>query len=179
MSLGVGVTELVRPTYLLDQLAANGAYEHGLHLKNPNISYDEMAALGRMLGRFRDDLNLAIGDWLIQVEIRFPEKFSQAVEELKMNPGLAMDYMRISRQVPQSVRIKNPRHVTHSTYRTVAAFKVVDEKTGEVVTDHARQREVLELVERDDISHHQLRDMLRPEPVEPERCPTCGQRVAS
>jgi hypothetical protein len=157
MSLGVGVTELVRPTHLLDQLQQNG----GLH--NPKLTYDQLEAVGVMLAKMRKEVQFAMGDWLVVMEERFPEKFSQAAEVLEISPGGLMDYIRVARKVPKSMRRKE---LPWSVHRAVAALEPPE------------QKQWLEVAVTERLSHHQLRDRLRPVEVEqPERCPTCGRNL--
>jgi hypothetical protein len=77
------MTELARPTHLLDELARNGALRTtGLYLTDPNLTYAQLEAVGGLLGRMHQSLRFAIGDWLLLMEDRFPEKWSQGVEIL-------------------------------------------------------------------------------------------------
>ena len=168
------MTELVRPTHLLDELARNG-----LHLSNgKTVTYNGMLAIGRALSVDHSDVRLAMGDWLLLVEARWPEKFSQAAEELNINEEARLEYMRTARGIPRSMRREDKR-IQYSHYRALAGLKMVDEGTGEVLPDRAKQREVLDMMEQSPtrISHHSLRDMLRPEPngkvEQPAVCPQC------
>lgn len=170
------MTELeVRPTALLDELSRNGAFDHGLHLTDPDMTYEQLEAVGFLLGRHHTDVRLAMGDYLVLMEARFPEKFSQATSALGISEEGAMDYMRVARQVPKSVRRKGSNRIYFAHYRAVAALKVVDQETGEVTTDYAAQREWLDRVEREDLSHHQLRAELREgePPASPNVCRCC------
>jgi hypothetical protein len=46
------MTELARPTHLLDELARNGALRTtGLYLTDPNLTYAQLEAVGGLLGR--------------------------------------------------------------------------------------------------------------------------------
>jgi hypothetical protein len=172
------VTELVRPTHLLDQLALNGAFQHGLNLP-PDIPYEQLESVGFMLGQHYTDVRMAMGDYLVTVENRFPEKFSQAIEALGMSEGGAMDYARVCRQVPKSVRRPDVPSISFSHYRCVASMKVVDSKTGEITTDHKAQKEWLSRAAENQWSHHKFRAELKPAPDEPEPSPSicrcCGQ----
>jgi hypothetical protein len=160
------VTELARPTQLLDELAKNGAYDNGLHLKDPNITYEQLEAVGHMLGRHHSDVRLAMGDYLLLAETLFPEKFSQAAEALNISEDGMLEYLRVARAVPRSVRVKNPT-ISWSHYRAVASLKVVDEKTGEVSTDHKAQKQWLKKAAENHWSHHKFRAELKPTPEEP------------
>jgi hypothetical protein len=149
------VTELVRPTHLLDELALNG----GLH--DPSITYDQLEAVGVMLADIRKKVQFAMGDWLVTVEERFPEKFSQAAELLEVSPGGLLDYIRVAKNVPRSYR--RPE-LPWSHHRAVASLEPPE------------QKQWLDTAVTERLSHHQLRDRLRPVEIEqPERCPTCGR----
>jgi hypothetical protein len=156
------VTELVRPTHLLDQLALNGALKTtGLFLPDPNISYEQLEAVGGLLGRMHQSLRFAIGDWLLLMESRFPEKFSQGAEVLGISEEGMREYLRVSERVPRSVRKEK---LSWSHHRAVAAL------------EPKAQKEWLATAVTERLSHHQLRDRLRPDVEEPpERCPTCGR----
>jgi Ser/Thr protein kinase RdoA (MazF antagonist) len=148
----------------LDELARNGALRTtGLYLNDPNLTYDQLEAVGGLLGRMHQSLRFAIGDWVLLMETRFPEKFSQAVEVLGISEEGTREYLRVSEKVPRSIRREK---LSWSHHRAVAALEVPE------------QKEWLERAETERLSHHQLRDRLRVEPdVEPERCPTCGRLV--
>ena len=152
----------VRPTHLLDQLALNGALRTtGLYLTDPDLSYEQLEAVGGLLGRMHQSLRFAIGDWLLLMETRFPEKFSQAAEVLGISEEGMREYLRVSEKVPRSVR---KEQLSWSHHRAVATL------------EPSEQKEWLRTAVTERLSHHQLRDRLRPEvEVEPERCPTCGR----
>lgn len=150
----------VRPTELLDQLASNGALRTtGLYLTDPNISYDQLEAVGMLLGRMHQSLRFAIGDWLRLIEERFPQRWAQAAEVLGISEEGMREYLRVSEKVPRSIRREK---LSWSHHRAVAALEPPE------------QKQWLRRAEDERLSHHQLRDRLRTEPeVEPERCPTC------
>ena len=161
------MTDLVRPTHLLDELARNGAYDNGLNITDPNITYEQLESIGFMLGRHHSDVRLAMGDYLLLCETLYPKEFSQLAEALNISEDGMMEYLRVARAVPRSVRVKHPR-ISWSHVRCVASLKVVDEKTGEVNYDHKAQREWLEKAAKNDWSHHKFRAELKPAPTEPE-----------
>jgi hypothetical protein len=154
------VTELVRPTHLLDELARNGALKTtGLYLTDPNLTYDQLEAVGALLGRMHQSLRFAIGDYLLLMETRFPEKFSQGAEVLGISEEGMREYLRVSEKVPRSIRREN---LSWSHHRAVAALELPE------------QKEWLERAEAEQMSHHRLRFELKPEPEEePERCQCC------
>ena len=95
----------LRPTRLLDDLAANGALKTtGLYLANPDLTYEQLEAVGGLLGRMHQSLRFAIGDWLLLVETRFPERFSQCAEILGISEAGMQEYLRVSQKVPRSIR---------------------------------------------------------------------------
>lgn len=155
------MTELARPTALLDTLAENGALRTtGLYLTDPNISYAKLEAVGLLLGRMHQSLRFAIGDWLRLMEERFPEKWSQAAEVLGISEEGMREYLRVSEKVPRSIRRER---LSWSHHRAVAALETPE------------QKEWLDRAEKESLSHHQLRDRLRVEPEQVERCPTCNR----
>ena len=152
------MTELVRPTHLLDQLAVNGALRTtGLYLTDPDITYQQLEAVGGLLGRMHQSLRFAIGDYLHMLENRFPEQFSQGAEVLGISEEGMREYLRVSEKVPRSIRREK---LSWSHHRAVAALEPPE------------QREWLERAETERLSHHQLRDRLKPDP-EPEQLTEC------
>jgi hypothetical protein len=166
------MTELdVRPTHLLDELARNGALRTtGLFLNDPNISYEQLEAVGGLLGRMHQSLRFAIGDWLLLMETMFPDKFSQAAEVLGISAEGMREYLRVSQQVPRSIRREK---LSWSHHRAVASLSKVN-KDGNLVSDVNSQKQWLERAETENLSHHQLRDALRTEePPDPGVCRCC------
>lgn len=159
------MTELdIRPTELLDRLASNGALRTtGLYLTDPDLTYDQLEAVGMLLGRMHQSLRFAIGDWLRLIEERFPLRWSQAAEVLGIGEEGMREYLRVSEKVPRSIRREK---LSWSHHRAVAALTTVN-KDGDLTTDFAAQKHWLERAETENLSHHQLRDELRTEP-EPE-----------
>jgi hypothetical protein len=167
-------------TAALDALARNGSYDHGLKLTTANLTYEQLEAVGHMLGQHHRDVRLAMGDYLVIAETRFPEQFSQAAEALNISEDGMLEYLRVSRAVPHSVRVKHPK-ISWSHYRAVASLKVVDSKTGEVTTDHKAQKLWLQKAAENQWSHHQFRAELKPPPEdapeEPTTCRCCGRAL--
>ena len=157
------MTELARrPTELLDSLASNGALRTtGLYLTDPNISYDQLEAVGALLGRMHQSLRFAIGDWLLLVENRFPERWAQAAEVLGISEEGMREYLRVSEKVPRSIRREK---LSWSHHRAVATLEVPE------------QKQWLERAETERLSHHRLRDELRVEPESEERICRCCRR---
>lgn len=150
----------VRPTHLLDELARNGALRTtGLFLSDPNISYEQLEAVGALLGRMHQSLRFAIGDYLRMLEERFHEQFSQGAEVLGISEEGMREYLRVSEKVPRSVRREE---LSWSHHRAVAALEVPE------------QKEWLERASTERLSHHQLRDALRTEEeTDPAVCRCC------
>jgi hypothetical protein len=166
------VTELARPTHLLDELARNGALRTtGLYLTDPDLTYAQLEAVGGLLGRMHQSLRFAIGDWLLLMETRFPEKWSQGVEILGISEEGMKEYLRVSQKVPRSIRREK---LSWSHHRAVAALSKVS-SDGKIESDVNSQKQWLERAETQNMSHHQLRDALRPEPDDepPARCECC------
>ena len=165
------MTELVRPTALLDDLARNGALRTtGLYLADPNLTYTQLEAVGGLLGRMHQSLRFAIGDYLLLLENMYPEKFSQGAEVLGISEEGLREYLRVSEKVPRSIRREK---LSWSHHRAVAALSKVN-KDGKIESDVRSQREWLERAETEKLSHHQLRDALRvDEPPDPSVCRCC------
>lgn len=165
------MTELARPTHLLDQLAVNGALRTtGLYLTDPNITYEQLEAVGGLLGRMHQSLRFAIGDYLLLMENRFPEQFSQGAEVLGISEDGMREYLRVSEKVPRSIRREK---LSWSHHRAVAALTKVN-ADGKIDSDVNAQKQWLERAETERLSHHQLRDALRvDEPPDPGVCRCC------
>lgn len=165
------MTELARPTHLLDQLAVNGALRTtGLYLTDPNITYEQLEAVGGLLGRMHQSLRFAIGDYLLLMENRFPEQFSQGAEVLGISEDGMREYLRVSEKVPRSIRREK---LSWSHHRAVAALTKVN-ADGKIDSDVTAQKQWLEKAETERLSHHQLRDALRvDEPPDPGVCRCC------
>ena len=170
------MTELVRPTALLDDLARNGALRTtGLYLADPNLTYTQLEAVGGLLGRMHQSLRFAIGDYLLLLENMYPEKFSQGAEVLGISEEGLREYLRVSEKVPRSIRREK---LSWSHHRAVAALSKVN-KDGKIESDVRSQREWLERAETEKLSHHQLRDALRvDEPTDPGVCRCCKRPLA-
>ena len=158
------MTELARPTHLLDELARNGALRTtGLFLNDPDIPYDQLEAVGGLLGRMHQSLRFAIGDYLYMLEERFPERFSQGAEVLGISEEGMREYLRVSEKVPRSIRREK---LSWSHHRAVAALEVPE------------QKQWLERAETERLSHHQLRDALRTEDdTDPTVCRCCHRAL--
>jgi hypothetical protein len=154
---GHAMTELARPTHLLDELTANGG------LRSTSITYEQLEAIGVMLKDGRKKIQWAMGEWLIVVEERFPEQFSQAAELLELSETGLMEYIRVASRVPRSVRRED---LSWSHHRAVASLEPPE------------QREWLAKAATLRWSHHELRQAMKPAELEPVRvCGECGRAL--
>ncbi len=134
----------------------------GLTITNPNMPYQQAESIGYVLGDMHKSIQFAMGDWLIYIETQYPERWSQMAEALGVSEEKKREYRRVSAAVPRSVRRKN---VDWSHHRAVAPL------------EPAQQREWLKKVETERMSHHALRDALRPSNgvVATRECKCCGR----
>lgn len=133
----------------------------GLTLTDPNLPMEQAEAIGVLLGRMHMSLRFAIGDWLLFIEAVYPEQWSQMAEVLHLSEETRREYMRVSERVPRSRR--RPR-LDWSHHRAVAALAPAD------------QKQWLKRAETERLSHHALRNALRPDPEpapEVEVCSCC------
>jgi len=148
---------------LLGDLERTGAISTiGLHIADPNLSYERAEAIGSLLGTMYESVRFAIGDWLLLCEKLFPERFSQIAEALPLSEGGRLEFMRVSGRVPRSTRRKG---LSWSHHRAVAALAPPEQKAW------------LRKAATEGMSHAALRDALRPVADDSERevCPTCGR----
>jgi hypothetical protein len=148
---------------LLTELEQAGALSHtGLHLTDPDLTYERYEAIGSLLGQMHQSLRFAIGDWLNLGEHLFHDRFYQAAEALGLSEKGMLEYMRVARAVPRSVRKLAP---SWSHARAVAALEA------------PQQREWLKTARDKGMSHSALRSALRPvtDDVEREVCAACGR----
>jgi hypothetical protein len=148
---------------LLAQLETAGALSSiGLNLNDPDITYERFEAIGFLLGRMHQSLRFAIGDWLNLGEHLFQDRMYQAAEALGMSPDGMREYLRVAEKVPRSIRRKE---LTWSHHRAVASLPP------------SEQKEWLRRASSEQLSHHQLRDVLRNgvEPRPPTSCRCCGR----
>ncbi len=132
----------------------------GLTITNPNMPLEEAETIGHVLGNMHKSIQFAIGDWLIFIEAVYPEEWSQMAEILGVSEEKCREYRRVASRVPKSLRRPN---VDWSHHRAVAPLPPTE------------QKEWLKKVEVERMSHHALRDALRPaNGIIPSReCPTC------
>ncbi len=158
-------TELERPQglALLADLEAAGAISViGLHLSDPDLSYDRYEALCCLLGKMHEAVRFAIGDAILLGEQLYKEQAYQAIEQMGLSETARREYLRVSDRVPRSVR--RPE-LSWSHHRAVAALPPPEQKTWLAKASDER------------LSHHALRDALRngAEPVSSTVCRCCGR----
>lgn len=146
---------------LLRQLEQAGVLTPtGLTLTDPHLPISTVEAIGSLLGRMHMSVKFAVGDWLLFIEAVYPSEWSQMSEVLGMSERTRGDYMRVAQQVPR----KNRRpSVQWSHHRAVAALPPPE------------QKQWLDKVEKEGLSHQALRDALREgePPDSPSVCRCC------
>lgn len=148
---------------LLAELERNGAISTiGLHLSDPNLPFGRFEALCTLLGKMNQAVKFAIGDAIILGEKLYGERAYQAFEALGMSEEGMREHVRVSSRVPMSRRKLAP---SWSHARAVATLPPVE------------QREWLKTASEQGMSHHALREALRPvsEPSEGGSCTCCGR----
>lgn len=146
---------------LLAELEKAGAIsEIGLHLSDPNLTYERYESIGSLLGRMHQSLRFAIGDWLLLGEQLFPQQVYQAAELLGMSEGGMMEYVRVSERVPRSIRKPG---LSWSHHRAIASLPLPEQKKWLKTASESR------------LSHHELREALRDgkPPETPNVCRCC------
>jgi hypothetical protein len=150
---------------LLSDLEAAGAISTiGLHLTDPDLPYEQFMALCVLLGKMHQAVRFAIGDAIILGEQLYGERSYQALESLNLSEKGMMEYVRVSQRVPRSRRRKD---LSWSHHRAVAPL------------EPPQQKEWLKTAADQGMSHHALRDALRPISEAPvaETCHCCGQAL--
>lgn len=150
---------------LLAELEQQGALSViGLHLTDPNLTYDRYEALCVLLGRMHEAVRFAIGDAIILGERLYHEDAHQAIEAMGLSVDARREYVRVAERVPRSIRRKD---LSWSHHRAVAALPPPE------------QRKWLKQAAAERLSHHALRDALRDgaEPAHPKVCRCCGRTL--
>ncbi len=150
---------------LLSDLEAAGALTSiGLRLTDPNLSYDTYAAVGVLLGKVREAIQWAIGDYILIGEQLFKERSYQAISEIGVSESGLREYVRVAERVPRSIR--RPE-LSWSHHRAVASL------------EPPAQKEWLARASDERLSHHALRDALRngAEPAAVNVCRCCGRAL--
>jgi hypothetical protein len=146
---------------LLADLEAAGALSViGLHLTEPNLPYARYEALCVLLGKMHEAVRFAIGDAILLGERLFKEEAYQAIELLGLSETARREYVRVAERVPRSTRRKT---LSWSHHRAVASLPPPE------------QKEWLRKAEAEQLSHHQLREVLRngSEPAAVKACRCC------
>lgn len=131
---------------LIGDLVADGAIsEIGLHLADPNLSFDRFEALCYWLGRVHEMVRFAIGDTIRLGEKLYGERCYQALEALNLSEKGRLEYVRVSEKVPRSVRRAD---LSWSHHRAVASLEPPEQKrwlkrAAEGGLSHAALREEL------------------------------------
>jgi hypothetical protein len=132
---------------LLSELEEAGAISVvGLHLADPDLTYERFEALCVLLGKMHEAVRFAIGDAIMQGEKLYRERAYQAIEQMGLSENARLEYVRVSEKVPRSVRRKD---LSWSHHRAVAALDVPE------------QRQWLKTASEQRMSHHALREALR------------------
>ncbi|MET0937810.1 MAG: hypothetical protein ABWY51_01135 [Gaiellaceae bacterium] len=77
----------------------------GLDLSmRPDLTYEQYASIGALLGRATTSLRFAVGDWLVFGEDVFGERGAQASELLGISPEGRMELARVARAIPRRRR---------------------------------------------------------------------------
>ncbi len=160
-----GVANPEKGLALLADLEQAGALTSiGLKLTDPNLSYETYAAVGLLLGKVREAIQWAIGDYILIGEQLFKERSYQAISEIGVSESGLREYVRVAERVPRSIR--RPE-LSWSHHRAVAALPPPEQKTW--LSRAADER----------MSHHALRDALRngAEPAASTTCRCCGRAL--
>src|SRR5688500_8457271 len=110
---------------LVLQLEAEGCLTPlGLNLEGREMTEDGMVGLGQFFGEVRDMTAWGIGDWVNQMEERFPELVAQAAEVTGRSPATLSNHARVSQRVPLDRRRPG---LSWSHHREVAALEPHDQ----------------------------------------------------
>jgi hypothetical protein len=114
----------------------------------PDMSFNQYAAIGRLLGTATAALRWAVGDYLAFGEDRFGELAAQASEELGMSPEGRMELLRVARSIP---RHRRRAQLSWSHHRAVASRHITP-----------RQRDdLLDRAEREGLTANDLTEAVR------------------
>lgn len=147
----------------MGEVAVPSQWAVSAELRTPGLTYERFEEICAFLGVVNTEVRFAIGDALLLGPEHFGEEAYQALELLNISEESKKEYLRVSRQVPPTLR---RRGVDWSHHRAVAALPTNQEK-----------REWLRKVAEDGLSHHALRDALRngAPPKEVSECRCCGR----
>lgn len=112
---------LIEPLRALEQGGA--LTSTGLELSDPDLTYEQWAAIGRYLGALRDLTAWALGDWLLRGERTF-DGWEQAIEGTGRSEGTLRNYLYVSSRIARSRRREN---LSFTHHREVAAMEPRDQ----------------------------------------------------
>ncbi len=135
---------------LIDALEKCGAVSQtSLEIHDPDLPYEQWAALGNLFGRARNSVCWYIGDWLVFGERGiYGERYAQAASETGMARQTLFNYSSTCRRVPKSIRRAG---VSFSIHSEVASLPP------------NQQRHWLARAEKEGLNREQIRDLLREE----------------
>lgn len=136
----------------------------GLQLQDPDLAYEDFEQICYVLGTLHEAVRFAIGDAIVQGEVLYGDQAFQAFERFQLSEEAMKEYVRVAQRVPRSRRRKG---LSWSHHRAVAPLPP------------AEQKEWLKRAVDEGLSHHALRDELRPSRNgdAPEYCASCGKRL--
>jgi hypothetical protein len=147
-------------------LAAAGATitPTALVVDSADVSYEALEDLCAFLGNLHRGCEWWIGDALLQVEMRYGDKVTQAAEATGLAPQTIINRMSICSRIPRSKRKQGMAFSTHA----VVAYM-----------EPARRDELLALGEKEGWKRkHMIAAKKGEDDLPPEvhcECPTCGR----
>jgi hypothetical protein len=106
---------------LVLQLEAEGCLTPlGLNLAGREMTETSMLGLGTFFGEVRDMTSWGIGDWVNEMEARYPELVAQAAEATGRSPATLSNHARVSQRV--TIDRRRPG-LSWSHHREVAALE--------------------------------------------------------
>ena len=131
----------------MSEVAVQDQWSVSLELRDPALTYARYEEICTFLGVVNTEVRFAIGDAILMGPELFGEKAYQALENLQLSESGRMEYARVSREIPPSLRRKD---ISWSHHRAVAA-----------VEGYETKKDILEKAALQGMSHHALRDELR------------------
>lgn len=99
----------------------------GLQLDDPDIPFETLEAIGRMLGQLRDMTAFALGDLVLFTEATHAELVGQLAEATGRSPDTLQNYVRVSTRVPFGRRVMGLDGLTWSHHEAVATLDPPDQ----------------------------------------------------
>lgn len=141
---------------------------------DPQLTFEEWAAIGGGLLELHYMTPIRIGIWLCEGERRWGETFAQAVDITHLSVDTLAHYKSTMSRVPAEVRQPG---LTLSHYRTVAALPLEDQKKylDEAHANNLSVRELNSLVAAEELmgKDHRLHGMKAKIKLRPH-CAVCG-----